>query len=69
MLKTRLESAEISVTLVGIDMDKIEWELYSMRVWMFRILSEMFRKDAVEARPTESIDVLALYGDARPPES
>ncbi|GJR24033.1 hypothetical protein Tco_0972560 [Tanacetum coccineum] len=69
MLKTHLESDEISATLTGIDRDMIEMELYSMLVWMSRIQSEMFRREAAEARSTESIDVLVVYGDARLPES
>ncbi|GJW63470.1 putative reverse transcriptase domain-containing protein [Tanacetum coccineum] len=65
MLKTHWESAKISATFTGIDKDMIEGELYNMRAWMFAIQQEMFRREAVEARPIESIDVLAVYEDAR----
>ncbi|GKB82788.1 hypothetical protein Tco_0949683, partial [Tanacetum coccineum] len=48
--------------------DRIERELYSMRAWMFGIHQEMFRREVVKAHPTKSIDVLEVYGDARPLE-
>ncbi|GKC64440.1 hypothetical protein Tco_1097038 [Tanacetum coccineum] len=69
MLKTHLKYAETRATFTGVDKDKIERELYSMRAWLFGIQQEMLRREALEARPTESIDVQAVYRDARPQES
>ncbi|GKC90859.1 putative reverse transcriptase domain-containing protein [Tanacetum coccineum] len=57
----RVDALEVSNTLVAIDRDRMEREFFSMRVW----LSKVIGWGAVEARPRESIDVLAVYGDAQ----
>ncbi|GJW25891.1 putative reverse transcriptase domain-containing protein, partial [Tanacetum coccineum] len=51
-LKTRVESTEITATLAAMDKDRIERELYSIRVWLFGLQSKMIRRGAVEARPS-----------------
>ncbi|GJY79947.1 hypothetical protein Tco_0492698 [Tanacetum coccineum] len=68
-LQAHAETAEASATLAAMDRDKIEMDLYIMRVWISMIQLEMFGREVMEARPTESIDVLAVYGDARPSRS
>ncbi|GJR99674.1 hypothetical protein Tco_0316183 [Tanacetum coccineum] len=65
-LRTQLDTAKVTATLAAMDQDRIERELYSIRVWLSRLQSEMIRRGAIEARPIKSIDVLAVYGDARP---
>ncbi|GJV62088.1 hypothetical protein Tco_1468188 [Tanacetum coccineum] len=64
-LKRRLDELEVSNTLAAIEQDRIERKLYSMRAWVFGFMSEVMGRGAVEARPSESIDVLAVYGDAK----
>ncbi|GKA33220.1 hypothetical protein Tco_0719587 [Tanacetum coccineum] len=67
-LRARVESAEVTATLAAMDRDRIERELYWIRGWLSRLQSEITRRGVVEAHPTESIDVLAVYGDAWPSE-
>ncbi|GJY69680.1 hypothetical protein Tco_0472662 [Tanacetum coccineum] len=45
--------------------DRLEREFFSMRIW----LSEVIRWGAMEARPSKSIDILAIYGESQPPRS
>ncbi|GKF36424.1 hypothetical protein Tco_0113182, partial [Tanacetum coccineum] len=65
-LRARVESAEVTATLAAMDKDRIERELYWIRGWLSGLQSEIIRRGAVEAHPIESIDVLAVYGDAWP---
>ncbi|GJT16882.1 retrovirus-related pol polyprotein from transposon TNT 1-94 [Tanacetum coccineum] len=65
-LKTRVESAEVRATLATMDKDWIERELYMIRDMLTGLQLEITKRGVEEARPTESIDVLAVYGDARP---
>nr|GFA19871.1 hypothetical protein [Tanacetum cinerariifolium]GFA19881.1 hypothetical protein [Tanacetum cinerariifolium]GFA20302.1 hypothetical protein [Tanacetum cinerariifolium] len=53
-------------TLAAIDKDQIEWELYMIRDMLTGLQLEISKRGAEEARLTESIDVLAVYGDAQP---
>ncbi|GKC46805.1 hypothetical protein Tco_1064527 [Tanacetum coccineum] len=64
-IKRRLDELEVSNTLAAIDPNRIERKLYIMRAWVFGFMSEVMGKGAMEARPSESIDVLAVYGDAK----
>nr|GEV08659.1 putative reverse transcriptase domain-containing protein [Tanacetum cinerariifolium] len=65
-LRARLDSTKVSATLAAMDRDMIERDLYSIRVCLSGLQSEMIRRGIVEACLTESIDVLAIYRDARP---
>ncbi|GJZ32927.1 hypothetical protein Tco_0578363 [Tanacetum coccineum] len=60
-LERRVDALEVSNTLEVMDRDKMEREFFSMCVW----LSEVKGWGAMEACPSESIDVLAVYGDAQ----
>nr|GEZ41846.1 replication protein A 70 kDa DNA-binding subunit B [Tanacetum cinerariifolium] len=51
------------------EFQRIEREIFNMHIWVSGLLSEAIGRGAVEARPSESIDVLAVYGDARPARS
>nr|GEY26471.1 hypothetical protein [Tanacetum cinerariifolium] len=62
-LKKRLISAEENDTLVRIDRDRAERDLYHLRVWAYRFYEEMIRSGAVEERPSEAVDVLATFGE------
>ncbi|GKC81105.1 hypothetical protein Tco_1136822 [Tanacetum coccineum] len=64
MMKRRLDSLEASHTLIAMDRERLERYIYNMRVWM----AERMGWGAMEARPSDSIDVLAFYGTAQPPE-
>ncbi|GKC19276.1 hypothetical protein Tco_1021426 [Tanacetum coccineum] len=65
-LRAQIESAEVSVTLAAMNRDRIERELYWIRGWLSRLQLEITKRDAIEVRATESIDVLAVYGDSQP---
>ncbi|GJW45623.1 hypothetical protein Tco_0077269 [Tanacetum coccineum] len=64
-LRRRVDSLEVSNTLAGMSQDRIEREFSSLCVWVI----EMLRGGAVEARPSENIDVLVVYGESQPPGS
>ncbi|GJS04099.1 hypothetical protein Tco_0320607 [Tanacetum coccineum] len=66
-LKNQVQSANISATLAAMDMDRIE-KTQDQNVQMQVIQQEMYWRGFKENCPTESIDVLATYGDADPPE-
>nr|GEW34839.1 hypothetical protein [Tanacetum cinerariifolium]GFA12949.1 hypothetical protein [Tanacetum cinerariifolium] len=51
------------------EFQRIEREIFNMHIWVSGLLSEAIGRGVVEARPSESIDVLAVYGDARPARS
>ncbi|GJR31453.1 hypothetical protein Tco_1107685 [Tanacetum coccineum] len=67
-LRHRLTSAEIRLEVASTDRYRLECELYNVRVQMHAIQQEMYWRGFEENRPTESIDLLATYGDADPPE-
>ncbi|GJT67705.1 putative reverse transcriptase domain-containing protein [Tanacetum coccineum] len=62
-LKSRVDQLEVSNTLAAMDQERIEREFSSLRVWV----TEMLGGGAAEAHPSESIHVLAVYGESRPP--
>nr|GEV47224.1 hypothetical protein [Tanacetum cinerariifolium] len=64
-LKRWLNAVEVSNTLLAMDQDRIERVLFSMRVWVSRFMSEVMGRGVLEARPSKSIDVLVVYGDAQ----
>ncbi|GJV11697.1 hypothetical protein Tco_1353238 [Tanacetum coccineum] len=47
------------------DRAKDREENRSMRVWVSGFMSDIMGWGAMEAGPSESIDVLAIYGDAK----
>ncbi|GJZ10855.1 hypothetical protein Tco_0545614 [Tanacetum coccineum] len=67
-LRHRLTSAEIRLEVASVDRYRLEYELYSVRAQMHAMQQELYWRGFEENRPTESIDVLATYGDADPPE-
>ncbi|GJR17230.1 hypothetical protein Tco_0965757 [Tanacetum coccineum] len=68
-LKRRMDELKVSNTLAAMDRDKIKKEFFSMRVWVSGFMYEVMGRGIVEARPSKSIDVLAVYGDAKHSES
>nr|GEY55242.1 hypothetical protein [Tanacetum cinerariifolium] len=60
-LERLVDALEVSNTLMAMDKDMIKRYFFSMLVW----LSEFMRWGAIEACPRKSIDVLAVYGDAK----
>ncbi|GJV71181.1 hypothetical protein Tco_1491176, partial [Tanacetum coccineum] len=67
-LRHRLTSVEIRLEVASVDRYRLECELYSVRAQMHAMQQELYWRVFKENRPTESIDVLATYGDADPPE-
>ncbi|GJZ56340.1 hypothetical protein Tco_0611533 [Tanacetum coccineum] len=81
-LKNQVQSANISATLAAMDRDRIEktqdqngkqirelrHHLTSAEIRLEVAKQEMYWRGFEENRPTESIDVLATYGDADPLE-
>nr|GEX57935.1 reverse transcriptase domain-containing protein [Tanacetum cinerariifolium] len=63
-LERLVDALEVSNTLMAMDRDMIKRDFFSMLVW----LSEFMGWGAIEACPRKSIDVLAVYGDAKPSE-
>ncbi|GJX95796.1 hypothetical protein Tco_0351594 [Tanacetum coccineum] len=67
-LRHYLTSTEIRLEVAKVDRYRLEYELYNARVQIHDIQQEMYWRGFKENRPTESIDTLATYGDADPPE-
>ncbi|GJV44076.1 hypothetical protein Tco_1428612 [Tanacetum coccineum] len=67
-LRKKLESTKVSVTLARMDQDQVERDLYHFWAWAYRFYEDMIRSGAVEERPGEVIDVLAVLGETQPPE-
>ncbi|GKD08390.1 hypothetical protein Tco_1188075, partial [Tanacetum coccineum] len=63
--RRRVDLLKVSSTLAAMSRDRIERKFFSLRVWVTKMLGG----GAVEARPSESIDVLVVYGESRPPGS
>ncbi|GJY69856.1 hypothetical protein Tco_0472838 [Tanacetum coccineum] len=61
-LRRRVDSLKFSKTLAAMSQDMIKREFFSLRVWVNEILGG----GVVGACPSESIDVLAVYGESRP---
>nr|GFB70559.1 hypothetical protein [Tanacetum cinerariifolium] len=59
---------EIRLEVASADRYRLECELYNVRVQMHAKQQELYWRGSKENRPTESIDVLATYGDADPTE-
>ncbi|GJT85040.1 hypothetical protein Tco_1066757 [Tanacetum coccineum] len=67
-LRHRLTSAEIRLEVSSVDRYRLECEFYSVQAQMYAIQQELYWRGFKENCPTKSIDVLATYGDADPPE-
>nr|GEV17132.1 hypothetical protein [Tanacetum cinerariifolium] len=67
-LKKKLKSAKVSVTSPRIEKDQIERDLYHLRVWAYGFLGDMIPSRTVEERLSETIDVLAIFGETQPSE-
>nr|GEX33542.1 hypothetical protein [Tanacetum cinerariifolium] len=61
-------AGEIRLEVTKVDWYRIECELYSVQAQMHDMQQELYWRGFEENCPTESIDVLATYGDADPPE-
>ncbi|GKA65752.1 hypothetical protein Tco_0765459, partial [Tanacetum coccineum] len=66
--KTERRFREIRLEVASVDWYRLECELCSVRAQMHAIQQELCWRGFEENHPTESIDVLATYGDADPPE-
>nr|GEZ87201.1 hypothetical protein [Tanacetum cinerariifolium] len=64
-LRRRVDSLKVSKTLAAMSQNKIERKFFSLRV---RVI-EMLGGGDVEGHPSDRIDVLAVYGESRPPGS
>ncbi|GJU13993.1 hypothetical protein Tco_1136389, partial [Tanacetum coccineum] len=58
----------IWLEVASVDRYRLECDLYSVRTQMHAMQQELYWRGFKENCPTESIDVLATYGDADPPE-
>lgn len=67
-LRTKLESADISVTFAHMKKDRVERDLYQLWLSAYRFSGNMIRQRVVEERPSEVIDVLAPFGETQPSE-
>ncbi|GKA11814.1 hypothetical protein Tco_0691360 [Tanacetum coccineum] len=67
-LRHFLTLAEIRLEVASVDRYRLECELYSVRAQMHVMQQELYWRGFKENHPTESIDVLATYGDADPPK-
>ncbi|GKE25484.1 hypothetical protein Tco_1440868 [Tanacetum coccineum] len=67
-LKRELEAAEISNTLIRMRRERAERELYHLRAWTYDFYEEMVQAVFVGERPSEAIDVLAVFGESQPPK-
>ncbi|GKC48652.1 hypothetical protein Tco_1071397 [Tanacetum coccineum] len=63
-LRHRLTSAKIRLEVASVDRYRLECELYSVRAQMHAMQQELYWRGFKENRLTESIDMLATYGDA-----
>ncbi|GJX42379.1 RNA-directed DNA polymerase, eukaryota [Tanacetum coccineum] len=61
-MRRRMDSLEAGHTLAAMSRDRLEREFYNIQVW----IAERMGWGAMEARPSDSIDVLAVYGESRP---
>ncbi|GJU05571.1 putative reverse transcriptase domain-containing protein [Tanacetum coccineum] len=63
-LKRDLEEAKLSNTILRMDKEQVERDLYQMRAWAYGFYQEMIRIRAIpEERSSEAIDVLVVYGE------
>ncbi|GKF49655.1 hypothetical protein Tco_0142906 [Tanacetum coccineum] len=67
-LRHFLTLAEIRLEVASVDRYRLECDLYSVRTQMHAMQQELYWRGFKENLPTESIDMLATYGDANPPE-
>ncbi|GKA26470.1 hypothetical protein Tco_0712579 [Tanacetum coccineum] len=61
-LKWELEEIRLSK-------DRVERDLYKLRLWAYGFYEGMLRVGAIGERPSEAIDVLAVFGESQPLES
>ncbi|GJS39938.1 hypothetical protein Tco_0564981 [Tanacetum coccineum] len=63
-LKRDQEEAKLSNTILRMDKEQVERDLYQMRAWAYGFYQKMIRIGAIpEERSSEAIDVLAVYGE------
>ncbi|GKA87139.1 hypothetical protein Tco_0808850 [Tanacetum coccineum] len=62
-----LEDVEIRYTLLRMDKERAEREPRHLRALRYGLYEEAVRARAVDVRPGEAIDVLAVYGESQPP--
>nr|GEX61501.1 hypothetical protein [Tanacetum cinerariifolium] len=67
-LKRELEASEISNTLIRMRRKRDESELYRLRPWSYDFYDEMVQAGFVGERPSEAINVLAVFKESQPPK-
>ncbi|GKE72252.1 hypothetical protein Tco_1534293 [Tanacetum coccineum] len=68
-LRRELEEAQISNTLMHMGRDGAEREIFRLGAWPYGYHEEAVVARVVGVRPSEAIDVLAVYGESQPPMS
>ncbi|GJZ55670.1 hypothetical protein Tco_0610863 [Tanacetum coccineum] len=66
-LRIELEEAQISNTLLCMGLRQTQRDLHEISYWAYGFYEGMLRIGAVRDRPSETIDVLAVYGESQPP--
>ncbi|GJS89524.1 putative reverse transcriptase domain-containing protein [Tanacetum coccineum] len=66
-LRRELEEAQISNTLMSMGRDGAEKEIFRLGAWLYGYHEEAVVARVVGVRPSEAIDVLAVYGESQPP--
>ncbi|GJX48207.1 hypothetical protein Tco_0273397 [Tanacetum coccineum] len=66
-LRRELEEAQINNTLMSMGRDQAERELFRLGAWPYGYHEEAVVARAIGVRPSEAIEVLAMYGESQPP--
>nr|GEX70717.1 putative reverse transcriptase domain-containing protein [Tanacetum cinerariifolium] len=66
-LRIKLEEAQMSNALLCMDLRRTQRNLREMTEWAYDFYVGMLRIVAVGVRPSNAIDVLAVYGESQPP--
>nr|GEW30645.1 putative reverse transcriptase domain-containing protein [Tanacetum cinerariifolium] len=66
-LRRELEEAQMSNALLRMGLRRTQRDLHEMTGWAYDFYIRMLRIRAVGVRPSEAIDVLAVYGESQPP--
>ncbi|GJV20210.1 putative reverse transcriptase domain-containing protein [Tanacetum coccineum] len=66
-LRRELEDAEIRITLMRMGKEQAERELHYLEALPYGIYEEAVQARAIDVRPSEAINVLAVYGESQSP--
>ncbi|GKG19441.1 hypothetical protein Tco_0376540, partial [Tanacetum coccineum] len=66
-LRREFKEAQMSNTLLCMGLRQTQRDLREMSDWAYGFYEGMLRIGAVRDRPSETIDVLAVYGESQPP--